>query len=210
MVKTYLIVGLGNPEGKYFQTWHNMGFLCAEVLAQQVGAEFKKKGNLLITDFKSNTDKCDYNKVFILKPLTYMNNSGQAVVAVARKQNIAPENIIVIYDDLYIDKGNIRISKGGSGGGHNGIKNINQLLGTSQYIQIRIGIKPEKEPHNMADYVLSKIDNRPIIDGAIEKAAAAALALVQGEDFSKLQCAYNITNGTPKQQTVAKGEVGTV
>lgn len=194
MKNCYLIVGLGNPEGKYFQTWHNVGFLSADVLAQRKGLEFKKKGNLQITDFQAAIDSRSNNKVFVLKPLTYMNNSGQAVVAVARKQNILPENIIVIYDDIYIDKGNLRISKGGSGGGHNGIKSINQLLGTNEFIKIRIGIKPEKEPHNMADYVLAKIDNRPLIDSAIEKAVNAALALVEGEDIGKLQCAYNTTN----------------
>jgi len=163
MKEKFLIVGLGNPEGKYFDTYHNIGFLCAEKLAEQFGVEFKKKGNQLLA-------KCDFG--YILKPLTYMNLSGQAVQAVARKHKI--ENIIVFVDDIYIDKGSIRVRFGGSGGSHNGLKSINQILGTNQYTKIRVGIKPDKEPHSMSHYVLSKIDG----DLAIDKAVEAALGLI--------------------------------
>lgn len=181
----FLVVGLGNPEGKYFKTYHNVGFIVAEEIAKQLGTEFKKKGNQLIANVK--TPVAD---LFILKPLTYMNLSGQAVVAVSRKHKIAPENIIVICDDLYIEKGNIRISFGGSNGGHNGIRSINELLGTNQYTKVRIGIKPEKEPHSHAQYVLSKIEG----DIAIDKAVDAVMDFVGGESLEKLQGKYNARN----------------
>ena len=184
-----LIVGLGNPEGKYFNTYHNIGFVCAEKLAVEVGAEFKKKGNQLIA-------KCDFG--FILKPLTYMNLSGQAVQAVARKYKIEPERIIVFVDDLYIDKGNIRVSFGGSSGGHNGLKSINEILGTNQYIKIRVGIKPVETKKSQSDYVLSKIDvgDRFYIEDAIQKAVEAALMLLKGEKLEAVQGKFNATNLT--------------
>jgi len=101
MKPTHLIVGLGNPEGKYFQTYHNLGFLAVDEIAKRHNAEFKKKGNQMTVQI---------GNAILLKPLTYMNLSGQAVVAVSRKFKIAPENIIVIVDDLYIEKGSIRLS----------------------------------------------------------------------------------------------------
>ena len=177
----FFVVGLGNPEGKYFNTYHNVGFKAAEEIARLLGADFKKKGNQLLAK-KNNT--------LILKPLTYMNLSGQAVLAVVRKQRILPEHIIVIADDLYIEKGNIRISFGGSHGGHNGIRSINELLGTNKYTKIRIGIKPEKPVHSQAHYVLSKICG----DIAIDKAVQATMDLINGECIEKLQGKYNVKN----------------
>ena len=179
----FLVVGLGNPEGKYFKTYHNVGFLAAETIASQLGADFKKKGNQLVAKA---------GDVLILKPLTYMNLSGQAVLAVVRKHKIAPENIIVIADDLYIEKGNVRISFGGSHGGHNGIRSINDLLRTNQYTKIRIGIKPEKPVHSQANYVLSKING----DIALDKAIQAAIDLLNSECLEKLQGMYNVKNST--------------
>ena len=186
---THLIVGLGNPEGKYFQTYHNIGFMAAEQAATTLGTEFKKKGNQLI----AATDN-----VLILKPLTYMNLSGQAVLAAIRKHKIAAENIAVLLDDLHIDKGNIRISFGGSGGGHNGLKSITGLLGTNQYTRIRIGIAPKGTPYSMARYVLSKItsDERETINNAIADATQAAIEFTQGVALETLQGKYNTRNSS--------------
>jgi len=187
MKSSFLFVGLGNPEGKYFNTYHNIGFLCAEKLAAGLGAEFKKKGNQLIA-------KCDFG--FILKPLTYMNLSGQAVQAVARKHKIAPERIVVFVDDLYIDKGNIRVAFGGGAAGHNGLRSINEILGTNQYVKIRVGIKPVENKKSQSDYVLSKIStgDKFYIDHAIEKAAEAAAMIIKGETLGKIQAAFNVSN----------------
>jgi PTH1 family peptidyl-tRNA hydrolase len=125
-----------------------------------------------------------------------MNRSGEAVLAVARKYKIAPENIIVVADDLYIDKGNIRITMGGSSGGHNGIRSINERLGTPEYIKIKIGIKPDRQVNNTADYVLSKIDetSQELIDGAIEKARDVVTAIVSGASLAQVQGIYNLKN----------------
>jgi PTH1 family peptidyl-tRNA hydrolase len=180
-------VGLGNPEGKYFSTYHNLGFLCAEELARRWGAEFKKRGNQL-TAMHGDT--------VILKPLTYMNLSGQAVVAIQRKYKIPPENIIVICDDLYIEKGNIRVTIGGSGGGHNGIRSVNELLKTDKYMRIRIGIMPTEPPESLANYVLSKMteNETPILKGAICAAADAVQMITAGERFDTVQGKYNVKN----------------
>ncbi|MDR1917622.1 MAG: aminoacyl-tRNA hydrolase [Christensenellaceae bacterium] len=191
-MKCWLIVGLGNPEGKYFDTWHNLGFKTAEKFAGEHGVDFKKKGNQLLCDYNENG-----NKVFILKPLTYMNLSGQAVVAVARKYKIAHENIIVFCDDIYIDTGNIRVTKGGSAGGHNGLKSVNELLGANDYIKVRIGAKPTGEiKGNTANYVLGKIPTeiKPQIDTAITDAVTVAEQILLGESLETIKGEYNKRN----------------
>jgi PTH1 family peptidyl-tRNA hydrolase len=187
MKNLFLFVGLGNPEGKYLNTYHNIGFICADKLAAEIGAEFKKKGNQLIA-------KTDFG--FVLKPLTYMNLSGQAVQAVARKYKIAPERIIVFVDDLYIDKGNIRVSLGGGAAGHNGLRSINEILGTNKYIKIRVGIKSVETKKSQSDYVLSKIKtaDKFYIDHAIENAVSAAKMIIGGEEIAKIQGQFNETN----------------
>jgi PTH1 family peptidyl-tRNA hydrolase len=131
-----------------------------------------------------------------------MNLSGQAVLAVMRKYKLPAENLIVITDDLHIEKGNIRVSFGGSGGGHNGLRSITELLGTAQYTRIRVGIMPEKEPHSQANYVLSKIDkaSRELVDRAIEKAVDCAMKLSQGEKIETLQGRYNVKNAKNSAQ----------
>jgi PTH1 family peptidyl-tRNA hydrolase len=183
---THLVVGLGNPDGKYFETYHNIGFMAAEEVAKLLGAEFKKKGNQLLA--------C-HETALILKPLTYMNLSGQAVLAVVRKYQIKSENIIVLADDLYIDKGNLRVTFGGSGGGHNGIKSIVEMIGTSNFARVRIGIaKDANDPRDNKDYVLAKIKEREIIGDAIKKAAAAAIEFINGASIEKLQGKFNAKN----------------
>jgi PTH1 family peptidyl-tRNA hydrolase len=194
-----LVVGLGNPEGKYFNTYHNVGFVCAEKLAQEVGAEFKKKGNQSVAVA---------DKLYILKPLTYMNLSGQAVQAVLRKHRIAVENLMIFADDIYIDKGNIRVSFGGSSGGHNGLNNINEIIGTKQYTKIRVGVKPEKSPHSITNYVLSKVDKDDNL--AIEKAVKAALMLITGESLEKVQNVFNTTNVCDRSLKESRGKMQTL
>ena len=184
MKKTLLFVGLGNPEGKYFNTYHNLGFWAAECLAKNLDLEFKKKGNQLLAK----------GPHLILKPLTYMNLSGQAVLAVCRKHKIQPENVVVFMDDLYIDKGKIRITNGGSGGGHNGIRSITELLGTSAYTKIRIGIKPEKEVHSNAHYVLSKIENKELFQTVIDDAVRAAVMMTGDKPLTEIQQEFNSKN----------------
>ena len=183
----WLVVGLGNPEGKYFQTWHNLGFLTVDKLAEEFGLDWKKKGNQMIAKGDG---------FLLLKPLTYMNRSGEAVVAVVRKHKIAPEKIIVVADDLYIDKGMLRLTLGGGHGGHNGLRNLTELLGTPGYVKVRIGIKPVREPHNKANYVLERIpaEERAEVAKTLERAAEAVRELLTGTAFDRVQCKYNVRN----------------
>lgn len=187
----WLIVGLGNPEGAYFNTWHNLGFVVAEGVATHLGVDFKKKGNMLIADCS-----VDGGVVYVQKPLTYMNRSGEAVVALKRKTGIKTGNIIVLVDELYLDKGKIRIVRGGGGGGHNGTRSITELVGSSEYIRIKIGIKPQREVASTSNYVLSRIpeDERAHISEAVQKATQATLEIVQGADLGAVQTKYNSKN----------------
>lgn len=175
-MKTFLVVGLGNPEGKYFETWHNLGFKAAERFAD--GLTFTKKGNQLITSTHENG-----NKVIILKPLTYMNLSGQAVIAVCRKFKIPTEQVIVFVDDIYLDIGTVRLKKSGGSGGHNGLKSINELMQATNYTKIKIGAKPVSDiKGNTANYVLSKIPEsvRTTVDTAIDQAVQIAHDVIAG------------------------------
>lgn len=183
MKKIWLASGLGNPEGRYFGTWHNLGFWAAELLAGELGAEFKKQGNMMIGKA---------GDVFVQKPLTYMNRSGEAVVAIKRKYKIAGGKILIFVDDLYIDKGKIKIIRGGTSG-HNGLRSIKEHLGSDEYIRIKIGVKPEKPLADLASYVLARVPDaeRPIIDESIRAAVDAAKMLIAGESLEIVQGRYN-------------------
>ena len=185
-MKKWLIVGLGNPEGKFFGTWHNLGFTAAEALGDALGIEFKKKGNMLVGE-KDN--------IWIQKPLTYMNRSGEAVKPLANRHGIRGCNVIIFVDDLYIDKGKIRIIRGGTSG-HNGITNIKQHLGSEEYIRIKIGIKPQKPMADQANYVLDRIPEpeRATIDISIKKAIDAAIMIINGEALEDVQNKFNERN----------------
>ena len=176
MMKTWLVVGLGNPEGKYFNTWHNLGFRAAERFAD--GQTFVKKGNQLRCDLP-----CDGAQVIVLKPLTYMNLSGQAVVAVSRKYHIPPEQIIVFVDDIYLPVGTVRLKKSGSAGGHNGLKSIIELLKSTAFVKIKLGAQPTTEiKGNTADYVLSRVPAalQPTVEQSLTTAVEIAHAVIMG------------------------------
>ena len=195
----WLVVGLGNPEGKYFQTYHNMGFLVADEMATRLGLDFTKKGNFLTTDFlTAKGEKC-----IIIKPLTYMNRSGEAVLHHVRKYKIPHERIIVLVDDLHIDRSKIKIAVGGGHNGHNGIRNISALLGSppesqGNYAKVKLGIKPEKPPEVIANYVLMRFreDEKPLITEGIKLGADATLAIVNGETIQNIQTKYNVKQNT--------------
>ncbi len=175
-MKTFLVVGLGNPEGKYFETWHNLGFKAAERFAGDL--PFTKKGNQMLATTHQSGDK-----IIILKPLTYMNLSGQAVVAVSRKYKIPPEQIIVFVDDIYLDIGTVRLKKSGGAGGHNGLKSVSELLQSTTYTKIKIGAKPSTDiKGNTAAYVLSKITDadRPMVESALDAAVQIAHDVIAG------------------------------
>ena len=164
MNETYLIVGLGNPGKKYEQTRHNAGFIMIDRLAIALKIKIKKK--------KSETligeGNFEGTKVVLAKPLTFMNLSGQSVQKLCKWYKISPENVIVIYDDVYIKMGEIRTRLNGSSGGHNGIQNIIDCLETEGIPRIRIGIGPIPEDNELHDFVLDRLsrDELKILDDA--------------------------------------------
>ena len=164
-----LIVGLGNPGKQYEKTRHNAGFMALGFLAEHFGFEFKK----------ADKHKCEIaegkmldEKVILIKPQTFMNLSGQSVRSVSQFYKIPIEDVIVIYDDVDLPSGNLRIRPSGSAGGHKGMKSIIQELGTEDFIRIRLGIAPLTEfKGELEGYVLGKLAGEEVslIDGNIKK-----------------------------------------
>lgn len=185
----YAIVGLGNPEKKYFNTLHNLGFRAVDAVAEKLSVSFDKKG------FKAEYALTNVGgeKVIIIKPQTYMNLSGESVILALNFYKISTENLIVIYDDLDVNVGSVRIRKSGSPGTHNGMRNIVNLLGSQNFPRIRVGTKPENDSRNIIDYVLSNVkkEDESRFAAAIDKAAEAAIKIVEGETIDNVMNKYN-------------------
>ena len=166
-----LIVGLGNPGKDYQNTYHNLGFMVVDKLAKKLGVSIcKSKGNALYGETKYNGEI-----IFLIKPLTYMNLSGQAVKYFAKYYKLSPQDVIVVCDDIDIPKGTTRYRESGSGGTHNGLKNIVYELKSELFQRVKIGCAREDKTQDLKDYVLSKIDENsltviePTFDEAIQK-----------------------------------------
>ena len=167
----YLIVGLGNPEGEYSNTRHNMGFDAINHLSQKLNITVtKEKFKALYGDGMINNEK-----VILLKPQTYMNLSGNSVKEVVDFYKIEKEKILVIYDDMDIEPGKIKIRKKGSAGGHNGMKSIIQMIGTEEFPRIRVGIGRPIRKDDEINYVIGAIPEEDLkrLDEGIEKAQKA-------------------------------------
>lgn len=136
----WLIVSLGNPGQKYQGTRHNMGFMVADVLAERWSISFSDHKGLALLGRGTMQLDGQSAKCFLAKPLTFMNDSGNAVASIAAYYDIAPERIIVIHDDMDLDFGRIKVKRGGSSGGHNGIRSIDRSLGTNAYDRVRMGV----------------------------------------------------------------------
>ena len=149
----WLVVGLGNPGNKYTYTWHNCGFLTTEVLAQRNGISVTK------SKYKGyyGKGKISGEDAIILRPQTFMNLSGESVIEAAKFFKIPPSNIIVVYDDIDIPVGKIRVRPSGSAGTHNGMKSVIQMLGSQDFPRVRIGCGPVPEKWNLVDFVLAEI-----------------------------------------------------
>lgn len=182
-METFLIVGLGNPDRKYENTRHNTGFICVDCLAEKMGvtiAERKFNGLMALT-YK------DGKKFILLKPQTYMNLSGQSVMPAAAYYDIPADHIVIIYDDINLDPGRIRVRPYGSAGGHNGMKSIISELQTDRFPRVRVGVglnerdtpEGEKVRTDLAAHVLAKFtpEERKVMDGIFARAADAALAV---------------------------------
>ena len=173
----WLVVGLGNPGDKYENTRHNVGFLTIDQIAEGQHVPVQKLKYRALT----NTVELGGAKALLMKPVTYMNLSGEAVGEAARFYKIPPDHVLVISDDVSLPLGKLRIRKGGSAGGHNGLKNIIQHLGTDQFPRVKIGVGGKPHPdYDMADWVLSKFAGEDLkaITAAIEKAAQAVECLI--------------------------------
>lgn len=176
----FIIVGLGNPDKKYEITRHNAGFITADIIADKYDCKINK------VKFKSLVGECRINgkRVLIMKPSTYMNNSGQAVVEAMNFYKLPAENVIVIFDDISLDVGKLRIRKKGSDGGQKGMRSIIYLSGKDTFPRIKIGIGAKPNPEwELADWVLSKFTNKELeqIKAAAENALGAVELMVNGE-----------------------------
>ncbi|MGN0323373.1 MAG: aminoacyl-tRNA hydrolase [Oliverpabstia sp.] len=176
----FLIVGLGNPGKQYENTRHNVGFDAIDVLVDEYRIPSSGKQHKAMY----GKGVIEGQKVILAKPLTYMNLSGEAVRAMVDYYKIDPETeLLVIFDDISLAPGNIRIRKKGSAGGHNGIKSIITHLGTQNFQRIKVGVGEKPKNWDLADYVLGAFskDDRKLVDEALERTAKAAALIVQGE-----------------------------
>lgn len=176
----YLIVGLGNPGAKYEMTRHNAGWLAIDLFANNENVDIKKlKFHALIGDVKIGSKRC-----LLMKPQTFMNNSGEAVGEATRFYKIPAENVIVLSDDFSFDIGKIRIRRKGSAGGHNGLKSIIAHLGTENFTRIKIGVGQKPSPdYDIISWVLGRFPKELESDlkSSLENAAAALPLIVNGE-----------------------------
>ena len=174
----WLIVGLGNPGKEYEKTRHNCGFRAIDVLAQKLGCKVDK------LKFQGLYTQVNYDgiKLFLLKPQTYMNLSGRSVLQLSAYFNIPPQQIIVIFDDISLAPGRLRIRSDGSAGGHNGIKSIIAELGSQEFPRVKVGVGAKAHPEqDLADWVLSGFtaSEEKALSSALDRAADAALCIVQ-------------------------------
>ena len=185
----YLIVGLGNPDKKYENTRHNCGWMAVDHLADKLCCKVNK------IKFKSFVGECRINnkRALLMKPTTYMNNSGQAVVEAMNFYKLPPENVIVVFDDISLDVGKMRIRQKGSDGGQKGMRSIIYLSGKDTFPRIKIGIGAKPNPDwDLADWVLSRFskDEGKLLEEMFDNAADAIALMVDG----KIDRAMNLYN----------------
>lgn len=179
MAKVRLIVGLGNPGGQYELTRHNAGFWFVEEIARQFQAVFRPEAK-----FFGDVCSCEINgeKIWLLKPQTFMNRSGQAISALAKFYKLNPENILVVHDELDLAAGVARLKSGGGHGGHNGLRDAVAAVG-AKFLRLRLGIGHPGDSRLVVDYVLkkpSKLDKN-LIEDAIYSATRVLPDLVEGD-----------------------------
>lgn len=185
----YLVVGLGNPDRKYENTRHNTGWLALDYIAEKLDCKVNK------IKYKSLIGTCEIGgaKVMLMKPTTYMNNSGQAVVEAMNFYKIPAENVIVIFDDISLDVGKMRIRSKGSDGGQRGMRSIINLSGSQAFPRIKIGIGAKPNPDwDLADWVLSKFTDKEMKD--LEKMFENAYKAVELIIDGKMDRAMNLFN----------------
>ena len=176
--ESWLIVGLGNPGKEYERTRHNCGFRAIDLLAESLGCKIDKgkfQGLYGQTTYKGT-------KLFLLKPQTYMNASGRSVLQLSAYYNIPPSRIIVMFDDISLEPGRLRVRADGSAGGHNGIKSLIQELGSQDFPRVKIGVGAKPHPEqDLADWVLGgfSANEQKAMDAALKEAGNAALCIIE-------------------------------
>ena len=177
---TVIVAGLGNPGAKYVTTRHNTGFAAIDHIAAERGAK------VIRSSHRALCGECEIEgvRVLLMKPQTYMNNSGEAISAAAKYYKIPPERVIVISDDVTLDPGRIRVRKKGSAGGHNGLKSIIEHLSTDEFPRVRVGVGKLPSPGpDMADFVLGQpcMADRDAIEAAFPRVLEAVSLLCLGK-----------------------------
>ena len=175
--EAWLIVGLGNPGKEYEKTRHNCGFRALDLLAANLGCKIDK------AKFQGMYGQATYGgrKLLLLKPLTYMNLSGRSVLQLSAYYNIPPQRIIVIFDDISLAPGRLRVRSNGSAGGHNGIKSIISEIGSQEFPRVKIGVGGKPDPdRDLADWVLSTFSaaEEKALESALDASADAALSII--------------------------------
>lgn len=179
----YLIVGLGNPENEYSKTRHNMGFNVINELANEYKAYVTSKKY----DGLFWMGEIEGEKIILLKPQTYMNDSGKCVIKFKNFYKISDEKCLVIYDDIDLEKAEIRIRKKGSPGSHNGVKSVTESLATQNFPRVRVGIGKPEFKDDLINYVIGKIskEEQEFLDKGVEKAKDAVIEIIKnGIDFA--------------------------
>ena len=175
----FLIVGLGNPTKQYEKTRHNIGFDVMDALADKYNISISEKKHKALC----GKGVIEGMKVVLAKPQTYMNLSGESVAELVNYYKLDPESeLIVVFDDISLEPGNIRIRKKGSAGGHNGIKNIIANLGSSVFPRIKVGVGEKPKGYDLADYVLGKFskEDRVLMEEGYDLACEASALIMQG------------------------------
>ena len=186
---TWLIVGLGNPGPEYAKTRHNIGFRCLDLVAEKLGCSIDKG------KFQGLYGQTTYHgkKVYLLKPLTYMNLSGRSVLQLSAYFQIPPERILVLFDDISLEPGRLRVRANGSAGGHNGIKSIIQELGSQDFPRVKLGVGAKPHPDfDLAAWVLSPFSasEEQALAVSLENGAKAALMILD-DGVPQAANAYN-------------------
>ncbi len=192
MPSPFLIAGLGNPGRKYRKTRHNIGFMVIDEMAESYNTGFKSQKQADIAGIQING-----NTAYLVKPMTYMNESGLAVRSIKEYYNIVPENVVIVYDDIDLPFGRLRIRGQGGSGGHKGVSSIINHLGSNEFTRVRIGIKPDHPVKDVVQFVLSPFSRQERKN--IEETISEAINAVNMVVVDGLNKSMNIFN-TPKNE----------
>ncbi len=182
-----LVAGLGNPGREYERTRHNIGWLVADQLAQRLGASFRSKFSGRLAEARLGE-----RRIALLKPETYMNESGRSIGAAARFFKVPASSLLVVQDDVDLEEGRLQARAGGGLAGHNGLRSIAQALGTQEFLRLRIGVgRPGRgDRRSVSDYVLSPFDPEADVDGLVAR-AADAVEVLASEGLDQAQSRFN-------------------